>query len=250
MRPHPLGHRCLLVAAIVVLSGTHPAAAGEAYFLLMFASQQSPPYPNHAHTSATFVRVPYDGNQPRLSGMEACTISWLPANLKIRDHALLPEPGHNFGLHETLRSAGEDQQRVSLWGPYQIHPELYYRALQQVQLLQSGQVRYKAVDAGYSTDHVSNCIHAVSAIAEGHRLRVLSPGWGETASYAVLRRFRSWIINQEQTHPWVGSALQLDRYPIIYRDFEEPRSGKLRSPFSLLFGRDRDATSSYGAPAR
>ncbi len=248
--PHSLWHRCLLAAALLLPAGASRVAAHDAYFLLMFASQQTPPYPNHSHTFATFVRVRYDGAQPCHPVMEAYTISWLPANLKIRDAALLPEPGHNFGLLESLQVAAEDHQRTSLWGPYQIDPDLYNRALQQIQLLQSGQVRYKAVDTGWSTDRVSNCIHAVSSIAEGHRLRVLSPGWGETASFAVLRRFQPWIIDQDRKHPWVASALQLDGYPIIYRDFEQPRSARFRNSLSQLLGRGRDATPSYGPPAR
>src|SRR5437764_1295171 len=83
-------------------------------------------------------------------------------------------------------------------------------------LLQSGQVRYKAVDSFYRTDRVSNCIHAVGGAADGHR--VLSPGWGETASFVLLRRFSPWIVDPCQTYPWVGRALGLDGYPLIYRD--------------------------------
>src|SRR5262249_60240667 len=120
--------------------------------------------------------------------------------------ALLPECGHNFGLHATLRYVLADGERVSLWGPYQVAPELYARALNQVALLQSGAVLYKANDAGHWSDRVSNCIHALSAVADGPRLRVLSPGWGETASYAVLRRFLPWVIDPDRVHPWVGSA--------------------------------------------
>jgi hypothetical protein len=137
-----------------------------------------------------------------------------------------------------------------MWGPYQIDPELYFRAVNQVNLLQSGQVRYKAVDSGYPTARVSNCIHAISSIAEGYRVRVLSPGWGETASYTILRQFRPWILDDCRTHPWVGTALGLDCYPIIYRDFEHPRSGLLRGVTSRILGRDRDTTASFGAPIR
>src|SRR5204863_1128531 len=135
--------------------------------------------------------------------IEAHTISWLPANLKIRFLALLPEPGHNFDLHETLRFVLNDCQRVSLWGPYQINCDLYQLACKQIQLLQSGEVRYKAVDSGYPSNRVSNCIHALSSIVDGYRVRVLSPGWGETASYTILQRYRPWIIDQCHTHDWL-----------------------------------------------
>jgi hypothetical protein len=81
-------------------------------------------------------------------------------------------------------------------------------------------------------------------------LRVGSPGWGETASYAVLVRFQPWVIDRDRVHPWVGSALGLDCYPIIYRDREAPRSGGIRGPISTVLGRGRDTQSSYGSPVR
>jgi hypothetical protein len=235
---------------VFLLCGAGPARGQEAYFLLMFGSQQTPPDADHSHSFATFVRVCYNGPQPGVPVIESHTISWLPRNLDIRVLALLPEPGHNFDLHTTLRFVLGDCQRVSLWGPYQIDPELYCRAMRQIRLLESGQVRYKAVDSGYPSDRVSNCIHAIGAVAEGNRVRVLSPGWGETASFSLLERFRPWIVDCSHTHPWVASALGLNCYPIIYRNFEHPRSGYLRGPTSRLFGRERDSTASYGPPPR
>jgi hypothetical protein len=243
-----LWRRCLLVVAGFLLSSMQPALAQEAYFLLMFGSQRTPPDADHSHSFATFVRVRYNGPQPGVPVVEAHTISWLPDNLNIRVLALLPEPGHNFDLHTTLRFVLGDRQRVSLWGPYQIDPELYHRALMQKQLLESGQVRYKAVDSGYPSDRVSNCIHAISSIAEGHRVKVLSPGWGETASFTILQRFSPWIIDTNCPHSWLGSALGLNCYPIIYRNFEHPRSGLFRGVVSGILGRRRDTTASYGPP--
>jgi hypothetical protein len=236
---------CPLVAA-ALLAAPQPAPAQESYYLLLFASQQTPPDPEHAHSSATFVRVRCDGQAAPI--IETVTISWLPANLCIRLRALLPEQGHNFGLHETMRYALADRQRVSLWGPYQIDPELYYRACRQATRLESGQVRYKAIDSGFPTDRVSNCIHAVGSITEGNRVRVASPGWGETASYVLLRRFTPWICDPCRTHSWVARALGLDCYPIIYREYEPPRSGLFRAPISRLLGTAPDATPTYGPP--
>jgi hypothetical protein len=216
----------------------------------MFGAQRTPPDPDHAHSFATFVRVRSSASVPGLPPgppvIEAHTISWLPANLHIRVLALLPEPGHNFDLHTTLKYLLGDGQRVSMWGPYQIDPELYHRALQQIHLLHSGQVRYKAVDAGYPSDRVTNCIHAISSITQGYRVRVLSPGWGETASFAILRAFEPWIVDRNRTHPWIGSALGLDGYPIIYRDFEAPRSGLVRGLSARVLG--RDPTPTFGPP--
>jgi len=140
--------------------------------------------------------------------------------------------------------------RTSVWGPYQIQPELYCRALRQVQVLNSGQVLYKANDIGHKSDRVSNCIHAVSSIVDGYRLRVATPGWGEVASFAVLERMEPFIIDCQRVHPWVGTALGLDRYPLIYRDWQGPRSGAFVGPFYRLLGGERELQATYGPPVR
>jgi hypothetical protein len=235
---------------LLVLVLTRPARAGEACYLLMFASQRVPNEAAHAHTFATFVRAswPEDEPCPPSPFLETHTISWLPSSLVIRPRALRPEEGHNFDLDETLRIALDDGARVSLWDPYQIEPELYARARRQIELLKSGQVLFKSVDSGHRTDHASNCIHAVGSIAQGHRLRVASPGWGEPASYAVLSRLLPWVIDPGCVHAWVGSALGLDAYPIIYRDRSHPRSGAVLGPVYRLLGGERDLHATYGPP--
>jgi len=90
----------------------------------------------------------------------------------------------------------------------------------------------------------------VSSVAGGYRLRVLSPGWGETASYAIVLRFEPWIIDRNEVHARVGSALGLDQYPIIYRDFQGPRSGAIAGPIFRALGAERNLAPSYGPPAR
>jgi hypothetical protein len=244
----PACHRPLAAVLFLLLASVSHAPAQEAYFLLMFGAQRTPPDPVHAHSFATFVRVRYNGPQPGVPVMEAHTISWLPENLYIRVLALLPERGHNFGLHQTLHYVLGEGERISLWGPYQIAPELYWKARQQILLLQSGQVCYKAVDSLYRTDQVSNCIHALDGVIEGHRARVLTASWGETASFILLRRFSPWIVDPCQIHPWVGRALGLDSYPLVYRNFEHPNSGLFRGAVGRLTGQECAIRSSYGPP--
>jgi hypothetical protein len=250
-RPSWAGH-LLLWAAIAVgnLAFAGRARAGEAYYLLMFGSQRVPPNPNYSHSFATFVRVtwPGEGPCPECPCVEAHTISWLPRSLIVHTNALFAECGHNFEMHATLRYVLASRERVSLWGPYQIERELYCRALRQIALLESGQVLYKADDTGRRSDRVSNCIHAVSSLAGGYRLRVLSPGWGETASYYILGELSPWVIDRCQVHPWVGRALGLDCYPIIYREWENPRSGAVLGTINRLFGGERGLTPTYGPP--
>jgi hypothetical protein len=238
-----------LAAALVALSLGRGARGAEAYYLLMFGAQRVPNNPDYSHTWATFVRATWDVPGQPACRLEAHTISWLPRNLRVRAYALLPECGQNFDLDVTLRWAPANGARVSLWGPYQIDRDLYLRSLAQLQLLQSGQVLYKANDAGHTSDCVSNCIHAVSSITEGHRLHVVSHSWGETASYYVLHEMTPWLIEPCRTHAWVGSALGLDRYPIIYRAFDEhPHSGRLQGPIARLLGNEQCLQASYGPP--
>jgi hypothetical protein len=216
----------------------------------MFGSQQVPNDPNYSHTFATFVRATWPGNGPCRAAprLEAHTISWLPANGRIRTAALLPEEGRNYGLDETLRYVLANDERVSLWGPYRVDPELYGLALQQIDVLDSGEVLYKSIDSFRRSCRVSNCIHAVATVVEGPRVVVLSPGWGEVASYAVLERFMPYVIEPDRVHPWVGSALGLDNYPLCYRENERPRSGAFLGPVNRMMGGERDLRATYGPP--
>jgi hypothetical protein len=238
----------LACAFLIALAGS--AAAGDAYYVMVFGAQRTPPQPRYAHSFATFVHATWEGDGPCPDSptLEARTISWLPANGIVRVVALA-ECGRNFELFETLHWARDSQQRVSMWGPYQIEQPFHDRSMRHKALLDSGQVLYKADDAGHRTDRVSNCIHAVSSAAEGYRLRVAQPGWGEMASYAIVMRFRPFIIDDEHIHTWIGSALGLDDYPIIYRDLESPRSGGIIiGPVNRLLGGEKNLQSTYGSP--
>ncbi len=229
------------------------APAGEAYYLLVYASQRVPNNPDYSHTFATFVRLSWAGDGPCPAGaglaLEAHTISWLPVSGAVHTLRLRPEPGRNYGLHESIRLALATGQRVSLWGPYQVRPELYALALRRTAELECGGVRYVANDMLRRSDRVSNCIHAVSAVADGRRLRVGSPGWGQVASFAVLRRFEPWVLDRDRTHDWLVGALGLDAYPIYYRAWAPPYSGALLGPAYRLLGGERDLAPSYGPPA-
>ena len=194
------------------------AAAGESYYVLVFGSQKEPNEAKYAHTFGTFVKVVDPGPCSTMQ-MESHTISWLPATMNVRVRTLLPEEGHNFELHPTMRKELENGARVSLWGPYRIDRELYCKALDQIARLESGSVKYKAVDSGYPNSLVSNCIHAVSGVTSYlFRPRIASPGWGEVASSIVRDRFEPHILDGGQIYPWVAEALGLRQYPMIYRD--------------------------------
>jgi hypothetical protein len=213
-----------ILVAILGFCG-HKAPAQESYYVIVFGSQQTPPRATYSHTFAIFVRVCHSCNSPEGRTVESHIISWMPRTLDIRVHAVLPEPGVNLDLDSTMRWAMATCQRTSMWGPYQIERDLYCRAMERLALLQSGKVRYKAIDTGYPLSIVSNCIHAVSGIVGGIRLYVSTPNFGETASFDALRRMEPWIIDCEHKHEWLVPVLGLDRYPLIHRDWEKPRSG-------------------------
>ena len=237
-----------LFSVMLLASGAH---AGERYYVLLFGSQRTPPNPNYSHSFATFVRVtwPGDGPCPPLAHMESHTISWLPENMIVRTLALFAEPGKNFDLHTTLRYVLDSDERVSLWGPYEIAPKLYQGALDQINLLESGQVRYKANDTGRFSDRVTNCIHAIGGIMQGNKLRVATPGWGEMASWGLLKKMRPFIIDRDQKHYQISATLGLNDYPIIYREWENPRSGGvLIGPLFRMFGGEDDVHPTYGPP--
>ena len=211
-------HRFLLALALALVSLSGSARADERYYLLMFGSQRLPRTPDNAHTFATFVKRCEGPNGVQL---EVRTISWLPASEKIRTHALRPEAGRNFALDETIRFVQNDRQRVSLWGPYEIRPELFEMAGRQIEQLNAGRIRYKANDGLYRSDDATNCIHAVGVLATGNRRHLISPGWGDTASDTVLESLMPWVIGRTTTHDCVARELGLEKYAIAYRKVTE-----------------------------
>jgi hypothetical protein len=207
----------LSLALAALGGGAGEARAGESYYMIVFGSLQDPPRPNYSHSWAVFVRAVGEGCDPRAYQLEYHIISWLPRTMEIRTWAPFPECGHNLDLHSTFAWVLGTRQKVAMWGPYQIEPELYRRAVCRVNQLNSGEVRYKAIDFTYPVDRVVNCIHAVSALAGGTRLRVTTFGYGHPASEQIARKLEPWIIDYRQTHPWVAERLGLNCYPMERR---------------------------------
>ena len=224
--------------ALLVCLGMSIAPAvrcDEFYYLLVFGSQRPRPCPRYSHTFATFVRATGRGPCAETYELECHTISWLPEGGHVRPAALMPERGRNFDLGTTLQWATGTGQQIALWGPYQIDAELYGQGLRQAALLESGTVCYKAIDSGYLSDHVTNCIHAVSAVADGHGRLLLIPGFGEVASYWISLRFRPWLIEPRRSHDWVASRLGLDGWPIVRRDWGWLGDGLLHGAIRSVF---------------
>ncbi len=223
----PQGMGALLLVLLAL-----PGQAAERYYLMVFGSQLDQSQPRYTHSFAVFVKATGEGLFPEHYALEAHTISWMPRALEIHLARLCPERGVNLGLHETIRYVLGEGERISYWGPYEIEPELYCRALRQIAVLNSGEVAYKAVDTGYPTDRASNCIHAITSTVGGYRVRVIIPSYGETASFIVTRRLSPWIVDADREYAWVRKRLGLDCYPMIHRElFVNPRTGVIRGFF-------------------
>jgi hypothetical protein len=189
------------------------------FYLLIFASQSTPKLPRYTHTWATVVRVRrQDSNRPLAIDYE--TISWMPASLQVRAWDLRIEPGLNLDLRQTIDLLCTQGQRISLWGPFEIDPELYRNILKQKAFLESGRVGYQALDdlgeAGI-TGNGLNCIHALADADE----RFGSPRWnyGESAGEFTVEHLADHgaFVRPSQSHDWLISALGLDGSPIVRR---------------------------------
>jgi hypothetical protein len=225
---------------LLVLGLAAPAHGDEFYYVLVFGSQLTPARCiAPSHTFAAFVKATGHGPCAENYQLEAHTISWMPRTLDVRAAALLPEPGQNVGLDATIRWALATGQRVSLWGPFQIDRNLYEGALREICYLESGQAQYKVIDNGWPANRVSNCIHAVDAAAGRWRLQLFDHSFGETASYHVAEQLLPWIIDPCRKHSWIVDRMGLRAYPMIERNWENPRSGVLMGPIFSVLGNSR-----------
>ena len=237
MPPRKNGWALAAGLAVALLAPAAPARAGERYYMIIFGAERGVFEPQYTHSWGVFVRACGEGPCPESYRLEAYVISWLPQTMEIRLLALRPEPGWNVELHRTIRWALGTGQEVAKWGPYEIDRELFCRAVRQSRRLSAGPELYKAVDTGYDSTQVSNCIHVLDDLRQGGRLRVGSPGWGFVASYIITLRLEPWIIDSCKTHEWVAARLGLGCYPIQDRDIRRnPRSplGLDRRPLRVL----------------
>src|SRR5262249_9323403 len=148
--------------------------------------------------------------------------SWLPQSLDIVVVRRWAEPGTNLDLQATRRHAESIGARVTMWGPFEIEKELYDRGLVQIARLESGAVRYKAIDEKFRPE-ASNCIHAGSDIDSDGGFLHVSKIWGEAASARVVEHLRRWMIEPEKTHPWIANRLGLENY-VRSQQTQEPRT--------------------------
>jgi hypothetical protein len=209
----------MLALAALVLS-VNSARAGVRYYLLIFGAQTHPKIPRLTHTFCTLVRVadPVPGCCDLL--FEAHTISWLPRTLKIKPYRLRPEPGYNLTLEETLNWSAQHRVAVSLWGPYAIEEDFYWRVYREYLRFENGEYLYRAVDPPRRGDAVADCIHAVTDVDQRDSrwsYLVLGSGDAVTKKFVRILRDRGRLFVPPDDLTWLDAALGLDRYGVIHR---------------------------------
>jgi hypothetical protein len=213
-KPTPKTTAAVCLVLLAVFGRTPPVAAQQpTFYMIIFAAQAEPNEIRASHTFATFVKV----SGPDRQSVQSHTISWLPATLDIVAWRTDAEPGKNLSLQDTLRWARTMGDRLFMWGPYQINPELYRRAVAREARLQGGALQYKTVDDRYRLGIAVNCIHAVSDIDVDSRVLDTGTERGETASQLVADYLRRWIVNPKVTYPRVLQRLGLDEREFVLR---------------------------------
>jgi hypothetical protein len=220
----------LLLPLLLASFALEPAArAEERYFVIIFGSQSTPRLPRFTHTWATFVKTSGEGDDSSKYHIDdVITISWLPANLAVRPVRLRAQEGVNLDLEATLAYVLE-REHVSEWGPFRITQQLYDRALERKAQLESGAVKYKAIDPNFGpgVHRVSDCIHGITDIDPDYDRSYYREvrRFGEAASHWVAYQLvtRGRLVNLNEDLDWINQRLGLDKYPIVHRPPPEHR---------------------------
>jgi hypothetical protein len=216
----------------LLFSLTDAYQTGEAYFMVVFGSDQPDDRGRRVHTWATFIRACGEGPHMETYALEWRTISWWPRRPGAAVHGLLPVSGVNLDLECTLQRVLSQRARVCQWGPFRVEEELDERARRQIARLESGAVRYHEKDSASPPLRVSNSIHAVSDLAEGYgRLKVEGSTGGEMTSRRIVGVLRPWIINPQEAHRWLEAPLGLLDYPIERCDLDPGDAADSRKAF-------------------
>jgi hypothetical protein len=219
----------LCLAAGLLAAPTVDCPPAARYYFLLFAGESVPFRPRHAHTWATFVKA-----TPAPGGvvLEPVTISWLPVDGNVQPLRFQTVPGRNWGLDETVATKLATPGRVVLWGPFETDATRYGLAVAQAAALESGAVRYRAIDSFTTRPGVAHCVHAVTfadPVLRGRVQPVVRVGERGTHHLANLYAKTGAFADPAATHDWLIPALGMDRYPIERRDLgDRPKRGWFR----------------------
>ena len=127
----------------------------------------------------------------------------------------------NLGLRVTIDEMLRHDEQVSVWGPYEIGPGLFFRFLIHKQFLESGRVGYQCIDSWGEAARLGSgcdCIHAITDIdPQFDRREYPLSRFGAAASRHVVRQLheRPIIIGPGRDHGWLLGALGLAGYPLV-----------------------------------
>lgn len=214
----------MVFTALVASTLAAPPAAVVApdpcrYYFILFGGQSVPFRARTAHTWAIWVKT-----TPTVTGavmVESVTISWLPAGGRVEPFRLRRTTGKNYSLEETFAVAAADNDRVSMWGPYETDAERYERAVAQARLLESGAIGYRVLDSIGLRYSVQHCVHAVTYADPVLRRRfqpVIQVGEPGTSRLASRYLRTGALRHPDLKHDWLIPVLGIDRYPVIRRE--------------------------------
>jgi uncharacterized membrane protein YGL010W len=186
------------------------------HYMLVFGSQAEPNLPHHSHVFALFARTSKNGSVANNEALETHVISWLPENGVVDPLALIPVPGRNFGLEETLRQARAVKATVSCWGPFHITKELYCMAVDQERRLNQKTIAYLMLDTPHRGNGASNCIHAVSDLDIRQGSLVTGLNYGNAAGLQVCEHLMPYITPARLDLNWLCARLNLDSSEIHF----------------------------------
>lgn len=192
------------LTALLLLSIPGVSAAEVRHYMAVFAFQDRVNLPKNSHTWAGFTAV--EGER---GTSETVSISWMPRTLQVV-FAGATETGINLGVRDSIDLGRRQGFRVTQWGPYLIHPELFARAKRQSERLDRNEIAYQCLDASARPHQGSNCIHAVADIDTDHGLLRTGIARGRLASRMVLWHLRRWILDDGRPHPEVGLLMGID----------------------------------------
>jgi hypothetical protein len=210
-----------------------PAPCNERCYLLVFGAQTDPRQAKYTHSWATVVKVVDQGSgQPPY--IEAHTISWMPATLDIDPMSFRVECGTDLDLCTTIHDVLRHDERISLWGPYQLRTGLYRKFRIQKDFVDSGAIGYQCIDTvgeAARNGNGSNCIHAITDL-DSHFDRGGYPLWrfGEQASEYIVNQIvaRDGFIDPCTKHEWLLGPLGIADCPIVKRDWDQRKVNIIR----------------------
>jgi len=197
------------------------APSGERYFLIVFGSESTPKKAKYTHTWATMVRMTESPGAAPI--IEEFTISWMPATLDIQAYSRRVEPGVNLDMKFSVEEMLRHDEKVAVWGPYEVSFWLFDRFMVQKKFMESGRVGYQCIDSFGEAARKGNgcdCIHAITDLDPlFDRTRYPLSYYGLSGSRNVVKELhtRPTIIQPEADHSWLLTHLGLDAYPIERR---------------------------------